>query len=171
MYIDGNLGSIGCNYGVHSQTGHFYPCQSRWRFFNLQGAGVAACSNRLGYFTSHDRHHHCPENKADLRTVSPRNYREYLELISTPGSTRVVKSVRERHSLPKGGGGGEQNDRLCRVSPSFVGTNLDNSLRSIRRLDRMLIDRLYSLCVSLSVRVHIVFTPPGEKMISRTRSR
>ncbi|CAM9671683.1 unnamed protein product [Scytosiphon promiscuus] len=35
IYLDGNLGETGCNYGVHTSTGWFYPCQSSWRFFNL----------------------------------------------------------------------------------------------------------------------------------------
>ncbi|CAN0547042.1 unnamed protein product, partial [Ectocarpus sp. 12 AP-2014] len=26
------------NYGVHFDTGWFYPCQSSWRFFNLPGS-------------------------------------------------------------------------------------------------------------------------------------
>ena len=39
VYLDSNTGSDGCNYGVHHQTGWFYPCKQQWRFFNLQGAG------------------------------------------------------------------------------------------------------------------------------------
>ncbi|CBJ26807.1 expressed unknown protein [Ectocarpus siliculosus] len=38
VYLDGDLGEKGCNYGVHFDTGWFYPCQSRWRFFNLPGS-------------------------------------------------------------------------------------------------------------------------------------
>ncbi|CAN0043462.1 unnamed protein product [Ectocarpus sp. 12 AP-2014] len=38
VYLDGDLGKKGCNYGVHFDTGWFYPCQSSWRFFNLPGS-------------------------------------------------------------------------------------------------------------------------------------
>ncbi|CAN0436932.1 unnamed protein product [Ascophyllum nodosum] len=46
VYIDGDLGPGGCNFGVHSQTGHFYLCQSHWRFFNLQGQTVLRTKSR-----------------------------------------------------------------------------------------------------------------------------
>ncbi|CAN0097524.1 unnamed protein product [Ectocarpus fasciculatus] len=38
VYLDGDLGKPGCNYGVHFDTGWYYPCQKSWRFFNLPGS-------------------------------------------------------------------------------------------------------------------------------------
>eukprot|EP00904_Undaria_pinnatifida_P006044 jgi/Undpi1/256/HiC_scaffold_1.g00253.m1 len=38
LYLDGDFGVQGCNYGVHIDTGWFFPCQSTWRFFNLQAS-------------------------------------------------------------------------------------------------------------------------------------
>lgn len=39
VYLDGDLGCEGCQYGVHYYRGRRYPCQSSWRFFNLPGSG------------------------------------------------------------------------------------------------------------------------------------
>eukprot|EP00903_Cladosiphon_okamuranus_P013122 g12238.t2 len=51
LYLDGNLGERGCEYGVNINEGWFYPCQSSWRLFNLPGSDdykydveVKACS-------------------------------------------------------------------------------------------------------------------------------
>ena len=40
IYLDSDFGDRGCNYGVHINTGWFYPCQSTWRVFNLQSSGA-----------------------------------------------------------------------------------------------------------------------------------
>eukprot|EP00752_Nemacystus_decipiens_P013024 g11522.t1 len=38
LYLDGDMGFFGCNYGVHTDTGWYYPCTDSWRFFNLPGS-------------------------------------------------------------------------------------------------------------------------------------
>lgn len=47
VYLDHDTGIDGCSYGVHYQTGWFYPCQPQWRFFNLQGTGVDNEESRI----------------------------------------------------------------------------------------------------------------------------
>lgn len=44
VYLDGDKGSPGCQYGVHVQqpSKRYYPCDLSWTFFNLESQGKLA---------------------------------------------------------------------------------------------------------------------------------
>ena len=48
LYLDGDLGESGCNFGVHTTTGWYYPCHTNWRFFNLLESGEEVACHELG---------------------------------------------------------------------------------------------------------------------------
>lgn len=44
VYLDGDVGDAGCQYGVHVQwpSGRFYPCALSWTFFNVESQSKLA---------------------------------------------------------------------------------------------------------------------------------